>query len=115
MPARASTWCARSVRPGRERRGRLREDALEAEHEREAPAEVGARVIEAAVDLAQGGVQRASPRRSGRERAVGILARMQQRLTAPRGDHSGSRLEVVVCGFRLCRNRGIAHGAGAPC
>ena len=27
----------------------------------------------------------------------------------------GGGLEVVVCRFRLCRNRGIAHGAGAPC
>ena len=78
MPASASTWCARSVSPEASAGVGSREDALEAEHEREAPAEVGARVIEAAVDLAQGGVQRASPRRSGRQRAFWVLAGVKQ-------------------------------------
>ena len=96
MPARASTWCARRVRPDAAPAGR-REHALEAQHEREAEAPGRARGVEALRDLLARCVERATARRARRERHRAGRPRRTAtaRRTRPRPERRRPRVRVL--------------------
>ena len=75
--------------------GRLaRQDAVEAEDQREVAAPLVAGLDQAPVHLGDRRVQRGSARGAGCERRFGVLALMQERLSAPRSYASRGRYKI---------------------
>jgi hypothetical protein len=101
--------------PGGEADRFRREHALEAEHQPEADAPAERRLLGSGVQLAERLVEGVSPRSSGREHALRLLVRVQERLAGPFGRAGGGVDKLVD---RLRRESGVVgrglHRGSAP-
>jgi hypothetical protein len=97
-------------------RGASRQNALEAEHQPEAHLPLGRRLSPAGFQLGERFVQRASSRRSGRERDGWIFVGMEERLACPRFSACCGLGESVRCLRRYGRVLGrVLHARDASC